>query len=125
MTLGAAVFERRGDENAPSYALARVFLQTEQLALNSQSGVRDIDSDAAWFALSRNATIKIARSLLDAGLLRRVATSVPVYGEITSDKTVLWMSGAKPDSHAPLLWFARPARFNPLMASEVKFTFAS
>lgn len=106
--LAAAVFERRGGDSAPVYALSRLFTKDEHLDRVTRQGVRDIDPAADWFTVTRNGVIELSRAVLDSGILRRTSESSVLDAEIGADRAPHWPVGRQPDSFSPLTW-TRPS----------------
>lgn len=99
--LGAAVFPRVGEGDAACYPLRAFLEHTEELAQVEQAGIRELDANAAWFTVCRNAVIRLAAKA-QADLL-----AIP-----SSD--LAWQEGTVDAQRQPRWKAAAPARFTPL-----------
>jgi len=105
--LGAALFVRAGEGDEACYPLRAFLEHTEELAQVEQKDIRELDGNAAWFTVCRNAVIRLAAKVqadvlaLPAGDLAWREGTVNVQGQPQ------WQ-GTPPARFTPLKWL-RPA----------------
>lgn len=105
--LGAALFVRAGEGEGACYPL-RVFLEhTEELAQVEQKDIRELDGNAAWFTVCRNAVIRLAAKVQTEVLALPVGDLVWREGVVNAQGQPHWQ-GIPPARFTPLKWL-RPA----------------
>jgi len=105
--LGAAVFARVGEGEAACYPLRSFLEQSEELAQVEQAGIRELDANAAWFTVCRNAVIRLATKVQADLLAIPAGDLVGQEGVANAQGHPQW-KGATPARFTPLQWF-RPA----------------
>jgi len=99
--LGAALFVRAGEGDAARYPLRAFLEHTEELAQVEQKDIRELDGNAAWFTVCRNAVI-------------RLATKVQADILALPPGDLMWREGRVNAQGQPQWQGAPPARFTPL-----------
>jgi len=105
--LGAAVFARVGEGDAAWYPLRSFLEQTEEMAQVEQEGVRELDANAAWFTVCRNAVIHLAAKVQADLLAIPVGDQEWKEGVVNAVRQPQW-KGVVPARFTPLQWF-RPS----------------
>jgi hypothetical protein len=105
--LGVAIFVREGEGEAACYPMHGFLEQSEEMAQVEKEGIRELDRDAAWFTVCRNAVIHLAEKVQGHLLAIPAGDSRLSAGVIDAGRRPQWQ-GPAPDEHKPLLWF-RPS----------------
>lgn len=102
--LGAALFARVGEGDAACYPLRSFQEHTEELAQVEQEGIRELDANAAWFTVCRNAVIRLSAKVQTELLAMPVGDLAWKEGVVDAQGTPQWKGGA-PARFTPLQWY--------------------
>lgn len=105
--LGAALFVRVGEGDGACYPLRAFLDHTEELAQAEQKDIRELDGNAAWFTVCRNAVIRLAAKVQAEVLGLPAADLVLREGSVNAQGRPQWQ-GTPPARFTPLKWL-RPA----------------
>ncbi len=101
--LGAALFVRAGEGDAARYPLRAFLEHTEELAQVEQKDIRELDGNAAWFTVCRNAVIRLATKVQADILALPAGDLVWRDGVVNAQAQPHWQ-GAPPARFTPLKW---------------------
>ena len=103
ITYAASIRSRTGAEDAPVYPVQTIFKNPEEYGLVSAAGVREIDEADAFFTLSRNGIINLAKRVREGIPANLSGASVTKDGVVLSGGSIDWR-GAPPPPFTPLTW---------------------
>ncbi len=101
--LGAVLFVRAGESDAARYPLRAFLEHTEELAQVEQKGIRELDGNAAWFTVCRNAVIRLAAKAQAEVLALPAGDLAWREGIVNAQGQPQWQ-GAPPARFTPLKW---------------------
>jgi hypothetical protein len=105
--MAAAMSTRVGADESARFPMVAFVDHEEELAQVEQAGVRELDTNAAWFTVCRNAVIRLAGKV-QTKLLELPASDVEIKEAAVDAARVAQWKSAAPSRFAPLKWL-RPA----------------